>query len=180
MTTVFGISAPLCVNPRGVLTRRGERGRETVVAPFFQIAAMPWFRFLKGMSAEAGRLRIGSAKTVRLVPVLLALAPGASLAQDKAEARDPATVCVQVEVAGTRAGHLDCAAATLQQAGRLAQDQARAAFDAPVVGVRSPDIAKGVANQTALRQRLGSNFGHSVHPQRPNRPTPPSRPSGRP
>ncbi|ATQ44564.1 hypothetical protein [Caulobacter mirabilis] len=121
--------------------------------------------------------------SARLIPLLLALVPGLSLAQTTTEPprpADPATVCVQVEVAGSRAGHLDCAAATLQEAGRLAQSRARAAFDSPVVGVRSPDIAKGVASQAALRQRLGSNFGRSPYPQRPDRPTPPPRPSGRP
>jgi hypothetical protein len=38
----------------------------------------------------------------------------------------------------------------------------------------------GVVNQSAVRQRLGANFGLSVHPQRPVRPAPTPRPGGRP
>jgi hypothetical protein len=35
------------------------------------------------------------------------------------------------------------------------------------IDARSPDVKTGVANQTATRLRLGTAFGHSVHPERP-------------
>ncbi|MEN5169267.1 hypothetical protein ABE444_06860 [Brevundimonas pondensis] len=92
----------------------------------------------------------------------------------------PAELCVQVDVGGDRAGHLDCAAEVLQRAARLAQGQARAAFEAPTPDARSSDLTVGVVNQSAVRQRLGANFSVSVHPQRPVRPAPTPRPGGRP
>ena len=71
-------------------------------------------------------------------------------------------------------------AEALQRAARLAQSQARAAFEAPTPDARSSDLTVGVVNQSAVRQRLGANFGLSVHPQRPVRPAPTPRPAGRP
>jgi hypothetical protein len=91
-----------------------------------------------------------------------------------------AGLCVQVDVGGDRAGHLDCAAEALQRAARLAQSQARAAFETPTPDARSSDLTVGVASQTATRQRLGANFGLSVHPQRPVRLAPTPRPGGQP
>jgi hypothetical protein len=75
--------------------------------------------------------------------------------------------CVQVEVAGRKAGHLDCATQRLAAAARAAQASARAAFDTPVIDARAPDVRTGVASQSATRQRMGNALGTSVHPQRP-------------
>lgn len=83
--------------------------------------------------------------------------------------------CVTVDIAGHRAGHLECATDRLQAAADTAQAQSRSAIETPVIGAGSPDVQTGVANQTATRQRMGNTFGTSVHPQRPNRPVPPPR-----
>ncbi len=79
----------------------------------------------------------------------------------------PQGPCVIVEIAGTRAGHLDCATQKLTEAARSAQTQARAGYDVPVPQAGSPDVQLGVANQTATRLRMGSAFGNSVHSERP-------------
>lgn len=86
--------------------------------------------------------------------------------------------CVIVDIAGHRAGHLDCATDRLQAAADTAQAQTRAGIDTPVIGAGSPDIQTGVANQSATRLRMGNALGNSVHPQRPNRPVYPPRGGG--
>ena len=92
-------------------------------------------------------------------------------------------VCVQVDVAGYRAGHLDCAAQALQQAARMAQVRARAGMETSVPQAGAPDPAVGVASLTGARLRMGDALGASVHPQRPDRSFSTSRltsPAGRP
>ena len=79
----------------------------------------------------------------------------------------PATPCVEVDIAGHKAGHLDCATRRLEDAARVAQEQTRAGIDAPVPKAGSPDVQVGVANQTATRLRMGNALGRSVHPERP-------------
>lgn len=78
-----------------------------------------------------------------------------------------ADLCVEVDIAGYRAGHIDCATLRLQQATGDAQARAPNAetFDVPTA--RSADVVTGVANQTATRQRMGNQFGVGVRPQRP-------------
>ena len=116
---------------------------------------------------------------------LIMLGHDAAIAQEAAAPRQvggdavPAP-CVIVDIAGHRAGHLDCASQRLEEAARSAQAQARSAIDTPVLSATSSDVRTGVANQTATRQRMGNTFGSSVHPQRPNRPPPIPRPGGRP
>ncbi len=133
---------------------------------------------------QAGRfglVQAGAALYLISVVLLLTVA-GQAGAQTAAppSAPSPEILCVQVDVGGDRAGHLDCAAQALQQAARAAQEQARAAFDTPAPNARSSDLTVGVVSQTAVRQRLGANFGSSVHPQRPVRPMPTPRPGGQP
>lgn len=136
----------------------------------------------QGSSSLRGRERraraAGGPVRLLLPLLLLALATPASAQarQDRIGGPPPATVCVKVDIAGERAGDVECAAAQLQEAARLAQSQARGPLDVSVVGARSPDIRTGVTSQTATRQRLGSSFGVSVHPQRPSRPPLPTRP----
>lgn len=84
--------------------------------------------------------------------------------------------CVQVDIAGYRAGHLDCATRALEEAARTAQAQARAGIDLPVAGAGSPDTTVGVASLPGSRLRMGNALGRSVHPDRPSRPAPPPRP----
>ncbi|QXQ05306.1 hypothetical protein KX816_13685 [Sphingosinicellaceae bacterium] len=81
----------------------------------------------------------------------------------------PMTPCIVVDIAGTRAGSVDCAAARLGAAARTAQDRAGSTGIA-VPDARSPGVVTGVASQTATRQRIGKTFGTGVRPQRP--PTP--------
>lgn len=78
-----------------------------------------------------------------------------------------ADMCVEVDIAGYKAGHLDCASQRLQAATREAQARAPNAegFDLP--SARSADVVTGVANQTATRQRMGNQYGVGVRPQRP-------------
>lgn len=92
----------------------------------------------------------------------------------------PKGPCVQVDIAGHRAGHLDCASQALQEAGRVAQRQARAAIDISIAGAGSPDTEVGVASLPGSRLRMGRNLGRSVYPDRPNRTPPPNRPGSRP
>ncbi|WP_341021107.1 hypothetical protein [Brevundimonas diminuta] len=75
--------------------------------------------------------------------------------------------CVIVDIAGERAGHLDCATRALQDAARTAQSEARAGIDAPLIGAGSPDVQTGVAHEAATRLRMGNALGRSVHPERP-------------
>lgn len=94
--------------------------------------------------------------------------------------KPPEGPCVQVDIAGHRAGHLDCASQALQEAGRIAQRQARAGLEAPVAGAGSSDTEVGVASLPGTRLRMGRNLGRSVYPDRPNRAPPPTRPGARP
>ncbi|MEG3089655.1 hypothetical protein [Sphingomonas sp. PB4P5] len=93
-----------------------------------------------------------------------------------AQNADPVTVggpppgpCVEVDIAGHRAGQLDCASDRLRQAARLAQAQARAPLDTPVLKAGAPDVRVGVASLPGTRLRMGNALGNSVHPQRPPR-----------
>ncbi|MGL3823099.1 hypothetical protein [Sphingopyxis sp. R3-92] len=79
----------------------------------------------------------------------------------------PQGPCVIIDIAGERAGHLDCATRKLTDAARIAQNEARAGIDAPIPQAGSPDARVGVVNQTAARLRMGSGFGTSVHSERP-------------
>ncbi|WP_034158169.1 hypothetical protein [Sphingomonas sp. ERG5] len=89
-------------------------------------------------------------------------------------------LCVQVDIAGRKAGHLDCATQKLEAAARAAQKQARAAIEAPVPGAGSADVEVGVSSLPGSRLRMGGNLGNSAYPSRPNRIPPPVRPGGRP
>lgn len=102
--------------------------------------------------------------------MLLALSGLASVAQaqdapPRIERRESSAPCVVVEIAGARAGHLDCATRRLEAAARMAQERARA--DLPVPQAGSPDVQVGGANRTATRLRMGNALGRSVHPERP-------------
>lgn len=79
-------------------------------------------------------------------------------------------LCIQVDIAGYRAGHVDCAAQSLEAAAKAAQQRARARPDMTAPDARSADVVTGVANRTATRQRMGNTFGVSVRPQRPQPP----------
>ncbi len=72
--------------------------------------------------------------------------------------------CVVVDIAGHRAGHLDCAAQALEEAARIARRDAAAARDISVAQAGSPDVQVGVASRAGTRLRLRENFGVSIRP----------------
>lgn len=91
-------------------------------------------------------------------------APGAGNA-----ARTPVIgrTCVTVEIAGTHAGDLDCAAQQAEAAARIARAQADAIRLLSVPRAGSPDVKVGVSSLSGARLRMGGNLGVSVRPQRP-------------
>lgn len=82
--------------------------------------------------------------------------------------------CVQVDVGGFRAGHLECAVQALQAAARQSQAQARGSFKTPTS--EASDVQLGVANLAGVGLRLGPNLGVSAQAWRPARIAPPARP----
>lgn len=161
----------------------GSRGcaQTQAVVGRARFVVSPGSRPSRGETTRADRFGPSPVGAIRFfLPLLSAFSPAAALAQQAPLSPSSSEVCVQVDVGGDRAGHLDCAAEALQRAARLAQSQARAAFETPTPDARSSNLTVGVASQTAVRQRFGSNFGLSVHPQRPVRPAPTPRPGGQP
>ena len=75
--------------------------------------------------------------------------------------------CVIVDIVGHRAGDIDCAAARLQAAARIARSQSDTMRDTPVAGAGSPDVQVGVSSLSGSRLRMGRNLGVSVRPDRP-------------
>lgn len=139
-----------------------------VVPAWFLLSAM-----LAGSSATVARAQTNAPEA----------APPASTsvpASGRIGGETPSSLCVVVDIAGHKVGHLDCASQKLEAAARTAQAQARAPIDTPVIDATSPDVRTGVANQTATRQRMGSSFGTSVQPQRPNRAPSVPRPGSQP
>jgi hypothetical protein len=106
----------------------------------------------------------------------LAIVPGAW-----AQAASPAAghVCVDVRLGTEATGYLDCLNAELrdiveQQQGRQQVTQMAAQGSLPIAPTQA-----GLFNQTATAERLGSNFGKSVLPQRPPQPVYPVLPPPR-
>jgi hypothetical protein len=95
-----------------------------------------------------------------------------------------AMVCVDVTI--DRSAYLDCLNAMFRQAVIPQQSAAAAgpalanpalANPAPANPAAAPAPALGTYNQAAIREMLGSSFGHSVEPARPASPNPaPARP----
>lgn len=131
------------------------RAREFITASLFTLLApvLP----VGSASAQVDKLPVIELDTVEVV----------AEASPRIGGKAPQGPCVIVDIAGERAGHLDCATQRLTEAARIAQDQARAGIDAPVPQAGSPDVQLGVANQTATRLRMGNALGRSVHPERP-------------
>jgi hypothetical protein len=77
------------------------------------------------------------------LPVLRVEADAPQSASRTIGGNAPTGPCVIVDIAGDRAGHLDCATQRLQDAARTAQSEARAAIDAPVIGAGSPMSRRG-------------------------------------
>lgn len=121
------------------------------------------------------------AAALALCTVLTTAVPCAAWAQDGKGSLDtthpgtliggqpapPATFerCVDVEVGGERS--FGC----LNQRLRREVDRANPSLNLPPLDARSPDIRVGNANEAAIRQQYGSNYGKSVIPFRPPVPT---------
>ena len=125
-----------------------------------------------------------AAGALTLCTVLTVAAPRAALAQDGGKGKGssdithqgtliggqsppPATFerCVEVEVGGERS--FGC----LNQKLKREVDRTNPSLNLPPLDARSPDIRVGNANEAAIRQQYGSNYGKSVVPFRPPVPT---------
>ena len=102
---------------------------------------------------------------MRRAAALLILLPSAVLAQPSTSPQQKET-CVDVKVGSAQA--YDC---LNQQLAGIAQNTHRFSSDsdAPYGATFTPANKTGQYNQDATRERLGTNFGHSVTPERPNR-----------
>lgn len=69
--------------------------------------------------------------------------------------------CVEVEVGGERS--FGC----LNQKLKREVERTNPSLNLPPLDARSPDIRVGNANEAAIRQQYGSNYGKSVVPFRP-------------
>ena len=160
LTSIAHSTAGAMAVPR----RRGSpgfplSGRAPRAAAFAALAALPFL-------LTAGSARAQDAPATELPPVRAEAVPDAQPAP-RIGGKPPAGPCVQVDIGGHRAGHLDCATQALQAAARSAQGEARAGLDLPVISAGSPDVATGVAHEGASRLRMGDALGRSVHPERP-------------
>lgn len=180
--------AAMSLNGFTTLFQRLRVGIRSLRFPFARLTVRP-------LACASARLLLSRARVFSLGGLLALVPAGSTQAQSPPElaspeaapstqggeasgAREPvriggeapATPCVEVEVAGYKAGHLDCATRRLTEAARIAREQARAGMDMPVPEAGSPDVQVGVANQTATRLRMGDALGRSVNPERPNRP----------
>lgn len=73
--------------------------------------------------------------------------------------------CVEVEVGG------DSALGCLNQKLGREVDRINPSLNLPPLDARSPDVHVGNANEAAVREQYGSNFGRSAIPYRPPVPT---------
>ena len=127
----------------------------------------------------------GPSRAIRALAAGLALALSGAAPQARAQtaqaetASRPAEVS-QVTVTGARpqakpcpgapsnaTSGVDCAAARLGQAATAAQASAHQSSSGLILTAKSPDVAVGVVNTTALAEQFGANLGKSVHPYRP-------------
>jgi hypothetical protein len=128
------------------------------------------------------RTHCAQAGALALCTVLAMAAPSAAWAQDGGKSSPdtthqgtliggqpppPATFerCVEVEVGGERS--FGC----LNQKLKREVDRTNPSLNLPPLDARSPDIRVGNANEAAIRQQYGSNYGKSVVPFRPPVPT---------
>jgi hypothetical protein len=75
--------------------------------------------------------------------------------------------CVEIEIGGERSNAFDCWNRKLRQE----VDRVQPTLNQPAFGATSPDTRIGVANQPAVQQQYGRNYGVSPFPQRPSAPT---------
>ncbi len=79
--------------------------------------------------------------------------------------------CVDVRIGGENA--FGC----INQQLRREVDRVNPSLNLPPIDARSPDVRVGNANEAAVRQQYGSNYGRSAIPYRPSTPSyvPPHR-----
>jgi hypothetical protein len=73
--------------------------------------------------------------------------------------------CIEVEIGG-ESSSLGC----LNQQLKQQVDRASPALPQPPLDARSSDTKVGIANEAAIRQQYGQNYGRSVIPFRPPQP----------
>ncbi len=73
--------------------------------------------------------------------------------------------CVDVQIGG------DSALGCLNQKLKREVERVNPSINLPPLDARSPDVRVGNANEAAVRQQYGSNYGRSVVPFRPPTPT---------
>lgn len=105
---------------------------------------------------------------------LLVMSYGQARAQDRASSASSVPhsitdgssppLCIEVDIAGHRAGHLDCATQAIEKAVRDTHRRLRAEGNLSVAKSGSPDPRTGVASRAGTRLRLRENFGTSVRP----------------
>lgn len=116
-----------------------------------------------------GRGRTGGVALIGLA----ALSAASAAAQQQAPVADApkapviGKTCVTVEIAGTRAGELDCATLRIEAAARLARAQAETIRTLSTTRAGSPDVRVGVSSLSGTRLRMGGNLGSSARPSRP-------------
>ena len=69
--------------------------------------------------------------------------------------------CVDVQIGG------DSAFGCLNEKLRREVDKVNPTLNLPPIDARSSDVRVGNANEAAVRQQLGPNYGHSITPYRP-------------
>ena len=95
----------------------------------------------------------------------------ACLLAGEAAAQPSQQTCVDVAV-----GSAQSYSCLNQQLGATARQAHQAAAGTAPYDANSPGNVTGQFNESATRNRLGANFGHSVTPQRPAAATPPAIP----
>lgn len=122
--------------------------------------------------ARSARVRSACA-TVWVLGVCLGSAMPAQAQKRILPASKPASApCVQVRIGSDEAGRWSC----LNEAMKAEVDKTAPVVNAESPGERLAPIGQGLATPAATRQRLGDQYGKSVHPQRPVQQFPSSLP----
>ncbi|MCG2842851.1 hypothetical protein L6Q21_17885 [Sandaracinobacter sp. RS1-74] len=153
------------------------RASRTGFAGAVKAPAWAGARAARGQVGAATARGLQAAAAILLLPApLLSGAPALAGAPGAVIGGKPAPApCVMVDIAGYKAGHLDCASQALEAAARAARREAGVGTGFSVPEAGSADVSIGVASRSGASLRMGNALGHSVHPQRPGRTvTPPA------
>lgn len=160
---------------RSLLTRRmlvpGAGRKRLKPAVWFLAAGLCLTGSIRGRAQEV------ASDVLDLPPaVVTAPASGPPTSPSRTIAGSGPSPCVRVDIAGHRAGHLECASRELEAAARVARRDSDAARNIPLPEAGSPDVQLGIASRAGTRLRLRGNFGKSVRP--PAAPPPVFTPPG--